>query len=130
MTEETIIFQNGDIKITNLRAVFGEKTYSVSNITSVEAAKINPSSCLPMSVFLLGIFLILIGIVDIKQNFSYILFGALAFVIFYFLNKVSSPSWAVSITTAAGEIKAYKSTDQESIKKIVDALNNAIIQKG
>jgi hypothetical protein len=130
MTEEITILESGKIKITNLRAVFAEKTYSVSNITSVETKQINPSGCLPFGLVVASIIFFMLGVTDLKENWQFILFALLSFGLFIVLYRGSKPSWAVSLTTASGEVKAYESPKQDEIKKIVDALNNAIVQKG
>lgn len=36
MPDEITIYESGSIKITNLRAMFGEKTFAMSNITLSE----------------------------------------------------------------------------------------------
>jgi hypothetical protein len=130
MSEETTIYEKDNIKITNLRAVFAEKTYSVSNITSVETKKINPSGCLPAGLICFGLVLFVYGASDLKQNIGSIVFGLLLFGLVFIIVKTTKPSYAVSLTTAAGEVKAYSSLDQATIKQIVEALNTAIIQKG
>ncbi len=130
MTEEITILESGKIKITNLRAVFGNKTYSVSNITSVETQKINPSGCLPFGFAVTSIILLMLGLTDIKENYQFIFYALLSFGLFIVMYRGSKPSWAVSLTTASGEVKAYESAKEDEIKKIVEALNNAIVQKG
>ena len=44
---ESIIFENGGIKVTNLRAVINAKTYAMSNVTSVEANSQRPIRLCP-----------------------------------------------------------------------------------
>jgi uncharacterized membrane protein YiaA len=130
MSEETTIYEQHSIKITNLRAVFGEKTYSVANITSVEAKTIAPSMGLAFIIFVVGIVLFLVGVANFKENLSYIIWSIGCFVLFYFMNRSAKPTYTVSLTTASGEVKATESGDQQTIKQIVEALNTAIIQKG
>ena len=36
MAQEKNIYEKGNIKITDVRAVFGKKTYAISDITSIE----------------------------------------------------------------------------------------------
>ena len=130
MSEETTIYESEGIKVTNLRAVFAEKTYSVANITSVETKEIAPSGCLPIGLVIFGIFSIIGGISSFQDNWAWLIWGAIAIGLFVAVNKNSRSSWAVNLTTASGEVKAYTSQDQETIKKIVDALNDAIVKKG
>lgn len=127
---ESLIYEKNDIKITNLRAVFGSKTYSIANITSVETQRIEPSGCLVIGLILVGIAFLLIGLVDFTEDWQFIIFGAMLLGLGFLVIKSQKPSFSVALTTASGEIKAYTSTEWESIKEIVEALNNAMIQKG
>lgn len=129
---EVPIYEKADVKITNLRAVFGAKTYAIANITSVEGQTIESNGCLLASVILMGIFFTLVGIPFIldKQSFGMFIFGVFMFALAYLIKKSQRPSYAVNLTTASGEIKAYTSFNQQSIQEIVNALNDAIIQKG
>jgi len=130
MIEEITIYEKGTIKITNLRAIFAGKTYSVSNITSVESVKIEPGHGLEFICLLAGMAFAVIGAVDLKNNMQFFIYAAIAFALFYFIKRSSSPTWSVNLTTAAGEVKALTSPDQQEIAKIVESLNSAIIQKG
>lgn len=139
MSEETTIYDKNGIKITNLRAVFGEKTYSVANITSVEAKTIPPSTGCAFTILVGGIIAIIIGISKAFPNtqsfgahpdYSILILGILAIVSFVIMNRSAKNAYAVSLTTASGEVRAYESNDQQTIKTIVESLNTAIIQKG
>lgn len=130
MAEEIIIYENKDIKITNLRAVFSEKTYSIANITSVESQTIPPNTTLAMVLFVIGLMLFILGIADYQSKASFIIYSLFAFGLFFILKRSATESYSVNLTTAAGEVKAYISDNQETTKHIVDALNNAIIKKG
>lgn len=127
---ELPIYEKGDIKITNLRAVFGAKTYSISNITSVERKRIEPNGCLSFGLVVFGVGLILVAFINLKQNWQNIIFGGILVAAGFAMSKAQKASYAVALTTASGEIKAYTSDHEESIKEIIVALNNAIIQKG
>ena len=58
---ETIILKVNDIKITNLRAVIGAKTYAVSNITSVSLAEKNLSPVVGKAVVIVSLISLVIG---------------------------------------------------------------------
>ena len=130
MNEETTIYQQGSIKITNLRAIFAEKTYSISNITAVETKTIEPNKNLEFVLLFAGLSMFVCGVTDPSKNIQWLIFGVLALVIFYFMYRASRSTYAVNITTASGEVKAYTSQDQAAIQTIVQALNTAIVQKG
>ncbi|OGC81518.1 MAG: hypothetical protein A2V81_04425 [Candidatus Abawacabacteria bacterium RBG_16_42_10] len=42
-SEETMFLELGDVKITNLRAVIGTKTYTMPNVTSVSMQEYEPN---------------------------------------------------------------------------------------
>ena len=128
--EEITIYEQGNIKITNLRAVFEGKTFSVSNITSVEAKRVDPSSCLPVGILIAGFIFIALFFNDMRENIAMLIAGIVFVGLFIVIQKASKPTWVVSITTSSGEEKAYTSPEQETIQKIVESLNNAIVQKG
>lgn len=139
MSEETTIYDQNGIKITNLRAVFGEKTYSVANITSVEARTVPPSTGCAFTILIGGILATIVGIAQAfpksqsfgtRPDFTFLIFGIIAIGSFILINRTAKPTYAVNLTTASGEVKAYESNDQQTIKTIVESLNTAIIQKG
>jgi hypothetical protein len=133
---ETTIYQQGEVHITNLRAVFHTKTYAISNITSVDSQRIEASGCAPAFLVILGIFLALFGIGAATGrngdagDIVMIIIGAVMVFGGAYVSRTAKPTYAVNLTTAAGEVKAYTSADETTIKNIVEALNNAIIQKG
>jgi hypothetical protein len=125
--------QNG-IKITNLRAVFGEKTYAVANITSVETVTLQPNGCLPAGLIIIGILMAMVGGLPYLSTGD----GSLGMLVIGLLfagggigiMRTSKPSYAVSLTTASGEVKAYTHEDLTVIRAMVEALNTAIVHKG
>lgn len=128
---ETTLYNRAEVQITSLRAVFGAKTYAISNITSVEGQKIEPSGCMPIGLSLAGGLLVMVGVVQaLDGEFGTLAFGLLLLIPGIAIYRSAKPSFAVNITTSAGEVKAYTSNDWETIRQIVEALNNAIIQKG
>ena len=134
MKEETTLFEKDNIKITNLRAVFGEKTYAVSNITAVEK-ETNARSALPPLIAVAGGITLLFVVGGALSsgdplNFTALFIGIALLVIGILVVRSERDSYTVKISTASGEIKAFVSSDTAFIKQIVDALNTAIVQKG
>ena len=70
MTEtiETSILEEGNVKITNLRAIIGTKTYAMSNVTSVNMGKNKPSDT-PRTIAGIGM-LVAIGAFVSIEDFS------------------------------------------------------------
>lgn len=130
MKEEIPIYNQGNIKITNLRAVFGDKTYSMSNITSVEKSKAPDSSgCFVLGLILGGILAVMFSFAD-GISWGALLLGVAAVGFGVFVARATKPEYVVQFGSASGEVKAYKSANQDEIKQIVEAINQAIIQKG
>lgn len=90
-------------------------------------------------VLIAGILAIIVGIgmafpntqsFGTHPNYSVLITGIVAIGLFFLINRTAKPTYAVSLTTASGEVRAYESDDQTTIKTIVESLNTAIIQKG
>lgn len=129
MAEEVVIYEKEGIKITNLRAVFGNKTYAMSNITSVTKGRQDASGCLPGGLAILGLLLVVTGFSS-KDNFLLVIVGLIiaGLGIATFLSR--KPQHIVQIGSASGEINALTSRDEKHIVEIVKAINDAIIKKG
>lgn len=130
MSEEITIFEKDTIKVTNLRAVIDAKTYSISNISAVEARRIEPSGCMPAGLTISGIFVLLFSLTNIRDLVPLLITGALLLFIGIGMLRQNKPQFAVQISTSSGEVKAYSSPNKEEIDQIVNALNEAIIKKG
>jgi hypothetical protein len=131
VTEEKVIYEQGNIKITNMRAIFGDKTYAISNITSVtKKEKTNLSAFLPVAIIVLGIAFISFAFFDEVINWTAIGFGVLMVVGGYFVAMLLKTEYFVQIGSASGEEQAYKSKSIVKVTDIVRAINQAIIEQG
>ena len=126
--EEEIVFEDDDVKITNLRAIIGSKTYAIANVTSVGLSRIEPSTGLAFSLMLIGGMAAMFAIA--AENWG--LAGTFGFIAVLggIVVAQSKPSFAVTINSASGETKALKSQDEGRIRRIVDAMNEAIVRRG
>lgn len=145
MTEphtEKPLYQEGRITITSLRAIFGEKTYPVANITSVEMQTHQPVGCFLAVMALVGVLVAVnsilsmtsasafaFGAQDRSAEIAVTVIGLILVTLGVVGLRAQKPSYVVKLTTSSGEIKAHTSPDQQEIKRIVAALNDAIIQK-
>ena len=131
MTEEKVIYEKSDIKITNLRAIFGDKTYTISNITAVtRKQKTNLSAFLPVAIIVVGIAFISLAFFNDVINWATILYGIFMVVGGYFLALLLNTEYSVQIGSASGEIQAYTSKSIAKVTEIVQAINQAMIQQG
>ena len=131
MTEEKVIYEQGDIRITNLRAIFGAKTYAISNIMSVtKKERTNLSAFLPVVIIVLGIAFISFAFFNEVINWIAIGFGVLMVVGGYFVAMLLKTEYFVEIGSASGEEQAYHSKSIVKVTDIVRAINQAIIEQG
>lgn len=136
MPEETVLYEDPRVKITSARAVIEGKTYPIANLASVGMTTQNPSGCLPGGLILVGIASLLIGLSTLfdsrawDNNYNALVFGILMLVGGIAAQRASKPTYILSLSTSAGEIKALQSADQPYIQKLTDALNQAIVQRG
>lgn len=131
MTEEKVIYEKSDIRITNLRAIFGDKTYAISNIISVtKKERTNLSAFLPVAIIVLGIAFISFAFFNEVINWTAIWFGVFMVIGGYFVAMLLKTEYFVQIGTASGEEQAYKSKSIVKVTDIVRAINQAMIQQG
>ena len=126
---ENTILEDGNIKITNLRAIMGSKTYAMSNVTSVSLVKRDPSSA-PILWAIVGVLFVLISFFSFRDFYGCFLLGLLLAVGGVLGARNAKPTYLVQIGSASGEMKLLGSTDKAHIKKIVDAMNEAIVRRG
>ena len=133
MDEERVIYEEGEVKVTTARAIFGSKTYAMKNITSVEMSKKEASGCAPAALAIFGV----IAVIYSASSFGNsavtgivgILFGALLLAGSWYSQKASRPDYIVKVSGSSGESNALTSRDQAQIQKIVGAINEAIVAK-
>lgn len=136
MPEETVILEEPNIKITNLRAIIENKTYPIANITSVGTAQESPKVLVPLVLIFGGVMALMVSIPTLLNNrtwdnqYSALTLGFIAITIGVITLRSAKTTHILQLATAAGEVKAYTSTDPNRIQKISEALNTAIIQKG
>lgn len=137
MPEEKVIYEQDAIKITTARAVFGEKTYAVSTISSVELVTVNPSAGLSNVLLGGGILASIFGAFSLiprdgrfHPNWTMLVIGILCIAAGYAWVRSLKPKYMLRFTSTAGAVEAYHSEDRNKIQPIVDAINEAIIQKG
>jgi hypothetical protein len=138
--DETTIYEQGTVKITNLRAILGPKTYSVSNLTSVTLASKAPEGCFPVALWgtgglfaAFGGILLIAAIVE-RADFGLPLVllavGVVGVTLGVVIQRGQKTTYLVRVGSASGESNDMQSTDRASIQEIVDALNEAIVRKG
>ena len=120
--QETMFYDDDDVRITNTRFILPKQTFAMSGITSVKSIETRPSNIVPIVFLIIGV-LTLLGE------------GPLGFAIFMFLVggvwlALQKTTYHVLLHTASGQTKALSSYDNTYISKVVQALNNSIVHRG
>src|SRR5687768_867630 len=109
MAEEIEIYQNDDVRITSLRAIFGVKTYPIANIASVGGEKIPAKSGGPGLFFVVGFIFLILGTIGEGTNWTSVLVGAVLAAIGLYAGFTTKPTYAVILVTSSGEARAWTS---------------------
>ena len=127
VTEKTIL-KVGIVRITNLRAIFGVKSYELSNITSASVQAQEPNLFLPVFfAIILGVCSALVAISDLgeySQCLQVGLYSGIAGILFLLLSRKAK--YRVQIKNPVSELIVLETDDREYAEKVVTALNNAI----
>jgi len=141
---ETTLFEERGVKITEFRVVIGaqtysSKTYAISNITSVRMAKkgIGPVTWLLLLVSGGWLCLAFLAVGSIGRPLNEVsdqFWSAAGLPLFILLVAVFlafvTPKFAVYIGNASGESKLLESSDKAYLRRIVEAINNGIASEG
>ncbi|WP_175812975.1 DUF6232 family protein [Burkholderia contaminans] len=120
-TGETVFFQHGNVTVTNTRFIVPGQTYAMSNVTSIKHHEKAPSRALGVIVAIIGVLIL----------FAHAwLVGLIAIALGAFLAWNAKGQYDVLLHTASGEVRAFQSTDQGLVTKIVEALNQAVVFRG
>lgn len=120
MAEEKIYFEEGNVKVTNARFLTYGKMHSMAGITSVAKYVISPSRKGPI---ILGV----VGLVAFAAHWLVailLIAGAVA----WFMSQKNV--YQVTLSSASGSEEALSSNDEAFIDRVVNALNDAIADRG
>ncbi len=131
---ERVFFNEGGITVTSTRFMVYSQTFAVANISSVELAEVPQSVAGWVVLAIFGGLVALYGIAAIVQ------FPAVG-IVFFLIGGVAASAgilgaakqksyFIVALRTSAGEIKTCQSKDEMAIRRIVAALNQAIVARG
>ena len=127
VTEKTIL-KIGTVKVTNLRAIFGAKSYELSNITSASLEAQEPNLFLPVFfAIILGVCSALVAISDLGEYSQFLqigLYAGIAGMLFLLLSRKAK--YRVQIKNPVSELVVLETDNRDYAEKVVTALNNAI----
>ncbi|MEO4005438.1 DUF6232 family protein [Flavobacterium sp. CAU 1735] len=123
-TKEHFFYRDLTVSVTKSRYIVDDKTYVLRNISSVAVNRIKGSRFNAWVVIITGLIALFI------PNDFQIMIGAILIVLGVIWHITIKDSFTVRIGTNAGEANSIISTDETYIKKIVSALNQAIVNRG
>ena len=127
VTEKSLL-RVGTVRITNLRAIFGAKSYQLSKITSASLQAQEPNLFLPVFfAIILGSCSALVALSDLgeySQCLQVGLYAGIAGIIFLLLSRKAK--YTVLIQYPVSQIIVLETGDRAYAEKVVGTLNNAI----
>ena len=128
MNAEKTYFDHDGIIVTSTRFIVASETYAMRNITSVQSAKIEPNLSVPGWLMVIGALTCFVGFSN--SNLGAGIIGILLTGAGGYWCWQSESTFAVVLTTSAGEQRPCVNTDRKFIQSIVDALNQSIVDRG
>lgn len=122
--------RDGNTVITKTRAIIAGKTYAMGLVSSVQMVRISPNRTWPIILLVVGIILTLAGFASGEGGATCGGIGLLIAIGGGAWLASLSDQYAVRIAAASGEVDALKDKDKERIQKVVDALTQAITERG
>jgi len=131
MDEKTYFNNNEGVSVTNARFIVEDQTYAMSGVTSVKRF-VKKRSVVRM---ILSVLLMLlsgmsaIGIIASGELTSLIvplIILAIGAVLWF----INSKKFIVLLNTSSGESQALETKDSALVDRVVEALNEAIIERG
>ena len=128
---EITILKEGNVKITNQRAIIGAKTYALSKLASVHIYEDEPKLFLPIFfIVTAAVCSILVALSDMREYSECleagIYLGIAGLLFFIFSQKTK---YSVRIRNAYGELKVLEAVDRGHVERIVKAMKAAIVQR-
>jgi Family of unknown function (DUF6232) len=122
-TEEKVFLAEQGVTVTTTRFVVPSQIFTMSGVASVTFSKINPNRLFPIALIVIGLLVLVSG----KGSIWHVVMFLLPGVAWLALQR---PKFAVVLSSASGESRALVSKDQEFVRRVVSALNDAIIARG
>jgi len=122
LQNEILFYQDLQVMVTQSRYIANSKTYAMRNISSVHLFEIVKSRTIPILMIVVGLLIFVIG--DGK------IIGGLILLLGVLFLALTKNEYAVRISTNSGESNSIVSNDKNYVQQIVNALNEAIINRG
>lgn len=130
---EKIIYQEGDITITTMRATIEGQTTLIEHIRSVETVKDTSRGGAPILLGFFSIVAISGGIYLMQQPGSLgwipLVAGLISLAAAIYLSTMTKPLYNVKIKTRSGDLTAIGSLDKEFVDTITQAIETAVLER-
>lgn len=128
---EITYWEDSEATVTSTRAILNKVTYAMANITSVRSNRIEPDEGLAV----LAVLAILIGIIGLLCGIGYrsgiaVAIGFVVAALGFWVCQTLKPSFVVVVGAAGGETHALVGKEKKTIDDIVNAISQAIIDRG
>jgi len=118
---ETVFFSEGNVSVSDSRFIVNGQTYAMSGITSVKPSITPANRIAPAVIALVG------GALAYHGMWGWGIGLVVIGVAMFFTMK---DTHAVTLRTSGGDVQALTSTNHGYIKRVIDALNDAIVHRG
>lgn len=118
--EETVVFEEGNVKVTNTRFIVEGQTYAMNGVTSVKRFEKKPPRIIP----------VMVGIVGLAAMAGSIIVGIVILAAAYGIWTIQKEEYSVLLSTSSGAAQALTSKDRAYIERVISSLNEAIINRG
>ena len=122
---EKTYYSDATITVTSTRAVLAGKTYAMANITSVAMAEVQPGAGCGCALAGVGS-LFMLGLL----SYDTAILGVIGLILLVAgLRYKSQKYYIVRIGSSSGEANALQHPDRTYIQKVVNAVNQAIVER-
>ena len=127
VTEKTLL-KVGTVKITNLRAIFGAKSYQLSNITSASLQTQEANLFIPVFIAIsMGICSLLVGLSNLEEFGHWLQIGlyvGIGAILLFLISRKTK--YKVQIENPVSKLIVLETDDRGYAERVVTALNKAI----
>ncbi|WP_433704439.1 DUF6232 family protein [Paraburkholderia sacchari] len=123
--KETVIFNEGQVTVTDVRFITPSETYAMSGVTSVRTLREEPKRTALICLGLVGVIFAVFA-----TTLAMHIVGAFVAVAAAAAAARQRPTFFLVIKTASGESRAVVSQNHEFINRVVGAVNDAIVIRG
>ena len=124
---ERTILEEGDVKITNRRVVIGIKTHALSDVISVRMTQDRSGiGCAIAALIVVGILLGVFSLVSTSFNSELFLTGIISLGGAVVVALLAPPNYVLQLRSMSGKADILQSTDRDYLRRIVNAINDAV----